>query len=276
MDPLDVILSETSPPGDIVDISAAAVIEAARKVEASSTPKAKEMAVSVTTPITAPVTRTPRSSTPRAKTKAAPRSATVPRVATKSATITKPATKPAIVIKPALESATVIKPALESTSKPPSPTFQSESGQGEDVQQQLKKAKEEGERLLKELQKHQAKEVLYLNYRKKIEKERMERILRDRKAKEEADRAHVKPYVEAAEISAARAREKSRGDRDEQRRLMWATHQSLLPPEMRDEAYLEDGEIDEDQLEAETLDWSDSVIQPPLRSQFQDEGNKNK
>ena len=253
MDPLDVILSETYPPGDIVDNSAAAVIEAARKVEASSTPKAKEMAVSVTTPTTALVTRTPRSSTPRAKAKAAPRSATVPRAATKSATITKPA----------------------AATKPASPILQSESGQGEDIQQQLKKAKEEGDRLLKELQKHQAKEVLYLNYKKKTEKERMERILRDRKAKEEADRAIVKPYVEAAELSAARAREKSRGERDEQRRLMWATHQSLLPPEMRDEAYLEDGEI-EDQLEAEPLDWSDSVIQPPLRSQFLDEGNKNK
>ena len=267
MDPLDVILSETYPPGDIVDNSAAAVIEAARKVEASSTPKAKEMAVSVTTPTTALVTRTPRSSTPRAKAKAAPRSATVPRAATKSATITKPAT--------ATKPATGIKPAIESAIKPSSPILQSESGQGEDIQQQLKKAKEEGDRLLKELQKHQAKEVLYLNYKKRTEKERMERILRDRKAKEEADRAIVKPYVEAAELSAARAREKSRGERDEQRRLMWATHQSLLPPEMRDEAYLEDGEI-EDQLEAEPLDWSDSVIQPPLRSQFLDEGNKNK
>ena len=153
MDALDVILSETSLPEDRVGNMAAALIEA--KIESVSTPKAKEMAIS--TPVTASVTRTPRSSTPRAKTKAAPRYATVPLATAKSATITKPATviKPASVTKPT----TVNEPVIT----PPSTAQQSESGQGEEVQQQLKRAKEESDRLLKELQKHQAKEVLYLN-----------------------------------------------------------------------------------------------------------------
>ena len=123
---LDVILSEFLHPRIS---SAVALIEAARKIESVSTPKAKEIAVSVITPVSASVTRTPRSSTPRAKTKAAPRSATVPRAAAKSATITKPATviKPASVTKPAMVNEPVITP--------PSTALQSESGQGEEVQQ---------------------------------------------------------------------------------------------------------------------------------------------
>ena len=40
---------------------------------------------------------------------------------------------------------------------------------------------------------------------------------------------------------------------------------------MRDEVYLEDGEIAEGFLDAEPPDWSNSVIQPPLK----DEGNKS-
>ena len=61
--------------------------------------------------------------------------------------------------------------------------------------------------------------------------------------------------VGEAEFKDVINREKSRGEKEEQRQLLWAIHQSLLPPEMRDEVYLEDDE---------------SVIQPPLMSQFKD------
>ena len=61
--------------------------------------------------------------------------------------------------------------------------------------------------------------------------------------------------VGEAEFKDVINREKSRGEKEEQRQLLWATHQSLVPPEMRDEVYLEDDE---------------SVIQPPLMSQFKD------